>query len=176
MTYARKNQVSLKETPYYHVVARCVRRAWLWGFDEYAGRDYSHRKEWVIERLAHLTIALVKLRKAVRRRHLWNALSYLAQARNDLIGIERTRVGPSGIKYSRPEHSAENWLDHSLQYELISTHAAYDAVDILRGASALCELARRIGYSCSEPRQFWSVLNGVADGLVADQLSTVQEE
>lgn len=55
MTYARKNQVSLKETPYYHVVARCVRRAWLWGFDDYAGRDYSHRKEWVIERLAHLT-------------------------------------------------------------------------------------------------------------------------
>lgn len=55
MTYARKNQVSLKETPYYHVVARCVRRAWLWGFDQYAGRDYSHRKEWVIERLSQLT-------------------------------------------------------------------------------------------------------------------------
>src|SRR5690606_373519 len=36
-------------------VARCVRRAWLWGFDEYAGRDYSHRKQWVLERLAQLT-------------------------------------------------------------------------------------------------------------------------
>ena len=55
MTYARKTLVSLNETPYYHVVARCVRRAWLWGFDEYAGRDYSHRKEWVLERLAQLT-------------------------------------------------------------------------------------------------------------------------
>jgi REP element-mobilizing transposase RayT len=55
MTYARKNQVSLGETPYYHVVARCVRRAWLWGIDDYAGRDYSHRKEWVIKRLAQLT-------------------------------------------------------------------------------------------------------------------------
>jgi REP element-mobilizing transposase RayT len=54
MTYARKNLVSLNDTPYYHVVARCVRRAWLWGFDEYAGRDYSHRKEWVLERLAQL--------------------------------------------------------------------------------------------------------------------------
>jgi hypothetical protein len=28
-----------------------VRRAWLWGFDEYAGRDYSHRKAWARERL-----------------------------------------------------------------------------------------------------------------------------
>jgi REP element-mobilizing transposase RayT len=55
MTYARKALVSLNDTPYYHVVARCVRRAWLWGFDEYAGRDYSHRKEWVLERLAQLT-------------------------------------------------------------------------------------------------------------------------
>jgi REP element-mobilizing transposase RayT len=55
MTYARKTLVSLNDTPYYHVVARCVRRAWLWGVDAYAGRDYSHRKEWVLERLAQLT-------------------------------------------------------------------------------------------------------------------------
>jgi hypothetical protein len=44
MTYARKTLISLQDTPYYHVVARCVRRAWLWGYDDYAGRDYSHRK------------------------------------------------------------------------------------------------------------------------------------
>jgi REP element-mobilizing transposase RayT len=51
MTYARKTLISLQDTPYYHVVARCVRRAWLWGVDDYAGRDYSHRKAWVLERL-----------------------------------------------------------------------------------------------------------------------------
>lgn len=55
VTYARQNLISLQDTPYYHCVARCVRRAWLWGFDEYAGRDYSHRKSWVIDRLAQLT-------------------------------------------------------------------------------------------------------------------------
>jgi hypothetical protein len=37
MGYARKNLVSLRDTAYYHVIARCVRRAWLWGEDEYAG-------------------------------------------------------------------------------------------------------------------------------------------
>jgi hypothetical protein len=51
MGYARKYQVSLKDTPYYHCIARCVRRAWLYGYDAYAGKDYSHRKQWVIERL-----------------------------------------------------------------------------------------------------------------------------
>jgi REP element-mobilizing transposase RayT len=55
MTYARKTLISLQDTPYYHVVARCVRRAWLWGFDEYARRDYSHRKQWVLERLTQLS-------------------------------------------------------------------------------------------------------------------------
>src|SRR3954447_4001100 len=55
MTYARQSQLSLKDTPYYHLIARCVRRAWLWGWDEYAGKDYSHRKAWVLERLRLLT-------------------------------------------------------------------------------------------------------------------------
>jgi REP element-mobilizing transposase RayT len=54
MGYPRKHLISLQDTPYYHVISRCVRRAWLWGRDEFAGRDYSHRKQWVLDRLAQL--------------------------------------------------------------------------------------------------------------------------
>jgi REP element-mobilizing transposase RayT len=57
MGYPRKSLVCLNDTPYYHVVGRCVRRAWLWGFDEYAGKDYSHRKLWILERLKLLSSA-----------------------------------------------------------------------------------------------------------------------
>jgi REP element-mobilizing transposase RayT len=56
MGYARKLQVSLKDTSYYHCVARCVRRSWLYGYDKYAGKDYSHRKQWVIDRLRELSL------------------------------------------------------------------------------------------------------------------------
>ncbi len=38
-----------------HVYNRCVRRAFLCGADSVSDRDYSHRKEWVWQRLEFLT-------------------------------------------------------------------------------------------------------------------------
>ena len=39
---------------YYHLVSRCVQRAWLCGVDPDSGKDYSHRKQWIIDRMRHL--------------------------------------------------------------------------------------------------------------------------
>ena len=55
MIYPRQSLVCLQATPYYHVVARCVRRAWLRGYDEYAGKNFSHRKVPVLDRLCELS-------------------------------------------------------------------------------------------------------------------------
>jgi REP element-mobilizing transposase RayT len=54
MTRARKEQVSLETTTYYHCISRCVRRAFLCGEDHLTGKNYDYRKAWVIERLREL--------------------------------------------------------------------------------------------------------------------------
>ncbi|WKE65256.1 transposase [Gallaecimonas kandeliae] len=54
MTRPRSELVSVQDTPYYHCICRCVRRAFLCGEDKLTGQDYSHRKGWVLARLAEL--------------------------------------------------------------------------------------------------------------------------
>jgi len=43
--------------PYYHCVSRCVRHAFLFGFDEYSGKSYEHRQGWVEALLLKLSDA-----------------------------------------------------------------------------------------------------------------------
>jgi REP element-mobilizing transposase RayT len=55
MTRPRKELISISDTPYYHIVSRCVRRAFLCGFDHTSQRDYEHRRQWIENRIRLLS-------------------------------------------------------------------------------------------------------------------------
>jgi len=57
MPTPRKSLVSKSDTPYYHCVSRCVRRAFLCGHDNHSGKSYEHRRQWIVERL-HLVASV----------------------------------------------------------------------------------------------------------------------
>lgn len=54
MGLPRSRYVKEGEEGVYHCFCRCIRRAFLCGFDKETGRDFSHRKAWLVKRLRFL--------------------------------------------------------------------------------------------------------------------------
>ena len=82
----RVNRVEIfadDEIQVFHLVNRCVRRTYLCGRDEETGRDYSHRKQWIRDRLEVLAgiFAVDILSFAVMSNHL----HVVARTRPDIV-------------------------------------------------------------------------------------------
>lgn len=54
MAIPRWLQVADSTASHYHLVSRCVRRAWLCGKDPVTRMNYNHRKQWLQQRIFHL--------------------------------------------------------------------------------------------------------------------------
>jgi len=94
MPIPRKQQISLSDTPFYHCISRCVRRTFLCGMDTVTHKDYSHRKQWIVERLALLssTLAIEVCAYAIMSNHCHTVLKInapLAQSWSDKEVIQR---------------------------------------------------------------------------------------
>ena len=100
-TYARGQIVVEDAVGVYHCIARCVRRAFLCGVDPYTGQDYSHRKEWILDRLRELAglFAIEVCGYSVMSNHLHLVL----RNRPDIAGQwSDDEIACDGAEFSRP--------------------------------------------------------------------------
>ena len=96
MTTARKDFMQAGTIGTFHIIVRCVRRSFLQGFDEYSGKDYSHRKSWVLDKTKLLLEAL--------------AIDVAAYANMDNHFHLIVRNRPDLLKNLTPLQIAARWL------------------------------------------------------------------
>jgi putative transposase len=91
MTRARATLVSVQDAPYYHCIGRCVRRAFLCGFDAQSQTSFEHRRGWMQERLALLTDAF-----AIELCAYALDVESLSSSSQTFAGPQEERVRPRG--------------------------------------------------------------------------------
>lgn len=120
MTRARRELVSLEDTPYYHCTTRCVRRAFLCGTDYATGNCFEHRRGWISRRIKELAaVFYIDIAAyAVMSNHYHVVLRVNREAAESMTGdevIERWQclfTGPPMIKrYCSGEPLSESELD-----------------------------------------------------------------
>ena len=96
MTYARSQIAPPGEYGCFHVVTRCVRRAFLCGSDERTGKNFDHRRAWIEERIHFLagSFAVSVYLYAVMSNHTHIVLS----------------VDPQAVSGWTDEQVADRWL------------------------------------------------------------------
>ena len=105
MPKPRKSLIAIESTPYYHCMARCVRRAFLCGVDELSGKSYEHRRGWLETKLLNLPniFAIDIAAYAIMSNH-YHAVLHINTARakswSDLEVVERWHQLFSGTALS----------------------------------------------------------------------------
>ena len=106
MPKARKLQIALDATAYYHVISRCVRRAFLCGQYQFTGRSFEYRRQWIENDLELLSsvffIDIAAYAVLSNHYHLVLHVDKAVAAKADMRDIvERWHRRFSGIEASR---------------------------------------------------------------------------
>ena len=162
MTRPRSQIISLDRTPWYHCVSRCVRQAFLCGNDRYTGKNFDHRKPWILERLSFLTqiFAINISAYAVMSNH-FHLVLHVDRARaanwsNDEVLRRWTRLYKGPLLIQR--HLAGQVLSDAEQAQLdeLANGIRENLISISRFMACLNEyIARRANREDKSKGRFW---------------------
>ena len=127
MTQSRQSQVSLADTPYYHCISRCVRRAYLCGEDKYTSQSFEHRRKWMVERMHHLAsiFSINICAYAIMSNH-YHLVLHIDEQENQLLSDEQV-CQRWGCLYSMPT-LIQRWLTQ----QTVSTAENLTALNIIK--------------------------------------------
>ena len=110
MPKPRKRLVSLSDTPYYHCISRCVRRAYLCGIDRKSGCSFEHRRQWIVERILLLSSVFTMdvCAYAVMSNHYHVVLHVNSAAAKQLSARE---VATRWLRLFSGPTTVRNWLE-----------------------------------------------------------------
>jgi len=102
MALPRSKYVQEGQEGVYHCFSRCVRRAFLCGFDRLTQRDFSHRKAWLVDRLRYLAaiFAIEVCAYAVMETHYHTIL----RTRPDIVALWSDREVATRWLTLYPQH------------------------------------------------------------------------
>ncbi|MCP4980012.1 MAG: transposase [Gammaproteobacteria bacterium] len=85
MTLPRSQLISYNDTPYYHIISRCVRQSYLCGIDPDTQKNYEHRKQWIEDRIRILSslFSIVVCAYSVMSSHYHLILMAIPEESND---------------------------------------------------------------------------------------------
>jgi len=120
MPKPRKQQICLEATPFYHCVSRCVRKAYLCGFDLTTKTSYEHRRAWLEEELLKQAevFAIDIAAYAIMSNH-YHVVLHINKAKADAwrldAVIERWHTIYKGCALSQRYSAGETLLDVELE-------------------------------------------------------------
>ena len=135
----RHKLVDAEHPMFYHLVSRCVRRTRLCGFDRFTQRDYSHRKEWLINRMKRLgrCFAVEVYSYAVMSNHFHMILYYDPKAPENWTDLEVVDRWLSVTPPKLPDGSVDEDLLELRRNDLLASPADVAAVRKKLGSLSL---------------------------------------
>jgi len=134
MTFPRRHLVSEHEAGFYHVVSRCVRRAFLCGHDAATGQSFDHRRQWIEARILELAdcFAVSVYAYAIMHNHFHIVL----------------QVDPTAVTHWTDKDIVQRWLTAfpgRLKHTNSPEMAEHFALAILGNPERLAEVRARLG-------------------------------
>jgi putative transposase len=142
MGLPRRYYVKEGQEGVYHCFSRCVRRAFLCGFDTLTHRDFSHRKAWLVDRLRHLAsiFAIDVCAYAVMENHYHAIL----RTRPDIVAAWSDReVAIRWLTLSPPHRNPFHTHNSPTEIEICALTDCPDRIAQLR--QRLCSLSWFMG-------------------------------